>query len=303
MKHLCLIFALIMTTSVVAKDIIVKSEQTRRLTSGDLSFENSEYHLNLNNLVLENDSVLLIPDFLAGKTLNVTVKNLIAKGRTLIVQPLGGYFQDRDDPTFYNYWDKHPRAASGEAVGDRDQALTMENGQEGYPGKNGKTGRSSVRLKMNLGISVIQDLLIVLKSESGGHGGKGGTGQQGGGAECDPISGGDGGNGGKGGPGGKGGFPGNVKEIDITWHANAPVLSSNKGVPLGLSIKQLPGLAGTPGLGGDGGKRGGGKSCFVTRSRDAGEDGADGDLGAFPRSDVQMFYGRQGKVTITKELK
>lgn len=292
--------------STIAKEIVVKSMEVELLRAKDF-VKNSEesYSLHLEKLTLNDGAILLLSSDFTNKIVNIKIDDLIINGKGHIAQSLysiatvirhEGYFG------LEQYLKQVPRAQKGNDGARVDFELPEkgggDKGRDGNHGTNGKAGRHSLKeLNLDININSFGKLDVVLIAESGGNGGNGSAGQGGSKPECDRNRGGDGGHGGN---GGQGGSPGRVGDVNIKWQSDLPLITTGD-TPLSLNVRQIPGLAGQPGLGGAGGPNGGSIGCVLWR-RSGGTPGRPGKLGdALYEKGDYFILGSTGEVKIQKK--
>jgi hypothetical protein len=290
----------------LGEDLHLNKDQVFSIPERNLEHNNNdEYFYRINRLVLENGSVLVISDFFSNKKLTIVVNELVVNGKAIIIQP---FSQNISTPFDFNYiynpydekYGAFPKGRAGTPgpLVNPPAAGEIDNGISGLNGQDGGIGKNSVKLKLDFGILKLDELYIVIKSESGGNGGSGGKGQNGGGKRCPDRS---AGNGGRGGNGGRAGIAGNINDIEFKWHELSPIITSNNEIPLGVSITAIPGISGLPGGGGAGGNGGQGGNCLINQKQD-GSGGPSGSLGGYAQADVMAKFGYVGNFTFIKEM-
>ncbi|MCK5884341.1 MAG: hypothetical protein KAG61_11680 [Bacteriovoracaceae bacterium] len=277
------------------------------ISQSNTSFRNGVHYLELDVLKLNDGAVVVIDQSMAGEKLNIIVKELIAVGTNLIIQPFTDQFRRPHD--FSDLL--HPKALDGKK--GRDYHTTSPSFSTGHTlnggdGESGHNGLSSSRITLDVGIKAVGNLMIVIKSESGGNGGNGGNGQNGildstKTERENTLR--DGGSGGRGGDGGK---PGNIHPFTFIWKPLSTLVRSNlNNIPVGVSIDLISGVSGTFGFGGRGGNGSNGYSWkdpffgIVLQSLDGGSPGSIGDHGQIAGGKRTLSIGKSELIVKRKQ--
>lgn len=217
-RFFALIF--IISFSSYAEDIFLLQGQQKALKTSDFTKVNKSYVLEIEKLTMKHKSALIIPSELHGQRVIINVLNYRGKGRNIITQSFGKKASFDLNSYLYPDYRSHPRAKNG-VPGRQGPGQPSRHGQ-----RNGENGKSSSELTINLNINAVQDLNIIMLSQSGGNGGKGNY---------------------DGGKGGTPGYPGKINSITINWFSNYNLLHDHNAIPNGVNVIPVPGISGVPG--------------------------------------------------------
>lgn len=286
-----------------SKDAVVQKDRLYRITKRKCRLVDGVYWHSISKLIMKEGSIISISDFFAGRKLVIDVQEFVGSGENTIVQAFSNQFSTRWESKLYTL-EGRPRARNGKKGASQTPIIAGwgDDGASGTRGTDGRNGRNSVDLTIQMGIRQIENLRIILVSESGGNGGAGGVGQHGGGARCSYTT---GGNGGVGGKGGTGGQPGIVGPVIFKWWELSPIMSADDGFPVNVSVMLIPGASGIPGLGGKGGNGAPDKdSCtFGTWTQPGGRHGAYGPIGDSMDKNRHLYFGKIQVVSAYKLIK
>lgn len=305
MKSIFIIIYLFLNLMVSAEEVRVKTDNVLKLDKPkDASFdkEGVDVVYYVDTLILENDSILIIPNH-PDKKVKVLIKNLTVIGEAYI-------FQSDNEPSArldyikvgypLNALPKGKFGKNGVAISPESATSgDGDNGIRGNDGENGSDGQNLAKLLiLDLTINRIGKLNIVQLPISGGNGGNGSNGQHGSDSNCERAN--HGGNGGNGGNAGVGGKPGAIGDLIVRWSSSTKI--PKIGIyPSNINVIKHPSYYGNFGEPGKGGNGGLGRKCWPIRDRLEGNPGAHGNIGF--TGDFPLEIGNLGNVKFEEVLR
>lgn len=211
-----------------AEEIYLRPGQQKAFKISDFTKVKKDYILTLNKLKMSHETALIIPSELHGQKVTINILSFSGRGRNIISQSFGKKVSFDLDSYIYPNYKNHPRAKNG-VPGRQGPGQPSRLNQ-----RNGENGKSSSELTINMNINAVQDLNIIILSQSGGNGGKGNY---------------------DGGKGGTPGYPGKINSININWFSKNNLLHDQNALPNGINFIPVPGISGVPGEKGSQGTR------------------------------------------------